>query len=71
MIFGIFLAIIGLIFTTFIFINVATNPVVYNGIGGLRGSFLGSHGMTMPFIISLVVMIAGLIVMFYEAYIRK
>ena len=69
-VFGILLTIIGLIFAAFSFIYAAMNPWNYNGIGGLRGSFLGTN-MTMPFVVGLIVMIIGLSVTFYEAYIRK
>ena len=70
MIFGLLLTVIGLIFSGFSFIHAAMNPWTYNGIGGLRGSFLGTD-MTTPFVIGLVVMVVGLAVIFYEAYIRK
>ena len=70
MVFGILVTIVGLVFAAFSFIWAALNPWSYNGIEGLRGSFLGTN-MTMPFIIGLLVMIIGLSVTFYEAYIRK
>lgn len=69
MIFAIALTTIGLIFTAFSFIWAAINPCDYNGITGLYGAFLGAD-MLLPFIISLVVMISGVLIMFYESYLR-
>ena len=43
------------------------HPCVYNGIGGLMGAFLGADTL-VPFIISTVVMCAGLLLCFIEAY---
>lgn len=69
-VFGTLIAIIGLVFSTFSFVYAAFNPWDYNGISGLMGSFLGTN-MLIPFIISVVVMLIGLIIVWFEAYRRK
>lgn len=69
-IFGIMIAFIGFIFTAFCFIYAVMNPCIYNGISGLKGAFLSQDTGT-PFIISLITMIIGLCLCFYEAYLRK
>jgi hypothetical protein len=69
-VFGIMLVIIGFIFTAFCFIHAVLNPCNYNGITGLKGAFLMADTGT-PFIISLITMVTGLCICFYEAYIRK
>lgn len=69
-VFSIMLTIIGLIFSAFCFMYASLNPWDYNGVTGLMGSFLGTN-MLMPFIISLIVMISGLVISWYEAYKRK
>jgi hypothetical protein len=69
-IFGMMLTVIGFIFTAFCFINAVMNPCDYNGITGLKGAFLGQDTGT-PFTISLITMIIGLCLCFYEAYLRK
>lgn len=67
MVFGVLITIIGVVFSAFSFIYAALNPWNWNGIDGLLGSFLGTH-MLIPFIIGTVVMIAGLVICFKEAY---
>lgn len=69
-IFGMMLVVIGFIISAFCFIYAVMNPWDYNGITGLRGAFLGTHTGT-PFIISMITMIIGLSICFYEAYISK
>lgn len=64
------LVVIGLIFSAFCFVYAVMNPWDYNGITGLRGSFLGTHTW-IPFITSIVTMAIGLLICFYEAYLRK
>lgn len=68
--FGMLISIIGLIFTTICFVCSAINPGIYNEIGGLLGSLLFNH-MLMPFIISLIILLIGLIICGYEAYFNK
>ena len=70
MLFGALLTVIGLVFSAFSFIWAAANPWNYNGIDGLLGSFLGT-GMLAPFIISFLLMTGGLVIVWYETYIRK
>lgn len=67
MIFGVLITVIGLVFSAFSFIYAALNPWNWNGIGGLLGSFLGTH-MLIPFIIGVIIMVAGLWLCFKEAY---
>ncbi len=67
MIFGVLITIIGLVFSAFCFIYAVMNPWNWNGIGGLWGSFLGTH-MLIPFIIGMVIMIVGIVLCFVEAY---
>ena len=67
MICGVLLAVIGLVYSAFCFIYAAMNPCIYNGIGGLKGAFLGSD-MLLPFILSTAVMWIGLLLCFIEAY---
>ena len=67
MIFGLLLAVIGCIFSAFCFFYVVMHPCVYNGIGGLRGAFLNTD-LTVPFVISMIVMIAGIVICGIEAF---
>ncbi len=48
----------------------AFNPWSYNGIGGLRGSLLGT-GMMFPFILFFAIGVVGIVICVYEAYIKK
>ena len=67
---GVLLSVIGLVFSAFAFIYAALNPWNYNGITGLLGSFLGTH-MLIPFIISTLVMLAGLAICFWRAFTKE
>ncbi|MGM9662021.1 MAG: hypothetical protein ACI3WR_02890 [Oscillospiraceae bacterium] len=67
MVLGVLITLIGLVFSSFSFIYAAMNRWVSNGIGGLLGSFLGTH-LLIPFIIATVVMLIGLAICFVEAY---
>lgn len=67
MLFGVLITTIGLVFSAFSFIYAAMNPWEWNGIGGLLGSFLGTH-MLIPFIIGMLIMIVGLVLCFLESY---
>ncbi len=69
-IFGILLVLMGFISSEFCFIYAVMHPWDYNGITGLRGAFLGTQTGT-PFVISMIVLVIGLIICFYEAYIGK
>ena len=66
-IFGALLTVVGLVFSTFSFIYAAQNPWNWNGIDGLLGSFLGTH-MLVPFLIGMLVMLAGLGICFVAAF---
>lgn len=70
MVVGVLITLIGLVFSAFSFIYAAVHPWNYNGITGLRGSFLGTN-MTWPFIIGTIVMIVGLVICIKEAYGKK
>lgn len=67
MIFGVLFTVVGLVFSAFCFIYAAMNPWNYNGIDGLLGSFLGTDTL-IPFFISTVVMLVGIVICFLEAY---
>ena len=67
MICGILLTVLGLIYSVICFVYTLMHPCVYNGIGGLMGAFLGADTL-VPFIISTIVMCAGLLLCFIEAY---
>lgn len=69
-VFGVLITITGLVFAAFSFLYAATNPSDYNGISGLMGSFLGTN-MLVPFIISVVILLIGLAIVWFEAYRRK
>ncbi|MBU5626312.1 hypothetical protein KQI82_05170 [Oscillibacter sp. MSJ-2] len=69
-VFGVMLAVIGLMFAAICFVHALCNPWNYNGIDGLLGSFLGTDTL-IPFVISLLVLIAGVVICGREAYRRK
>ena len=67
-IFGIILCVIGLAFSLSCFIYTIVHPyMTYNDNEGLLASFLGNHTL-IPFIISMLVLIVGVIICIYEAY---
>jgi len=70
MIFGILLALIGLVYSFFCFLWAVKNPWYYNGIDGILGSFLGT-GTLLPFILSLLLLIIGTAVCCCEAFRKK
>lgn len=67
MVFGILITVIGLWLSTCSFIYAALNPWNWNCIDGLLGSLIGTH-MLIPLIIGIIVIIAGLVICFNEAY---
>ncbi len=67
MVFGISVAIVGLVFSTLIFAYVSSTPYVYNDSNGLLASFLGTN-MLIPFIASVMVLTTGLCIIGIEAY---
>ena len=69
-IFGMMLVAMGFILSAFCFIYAVMNPVNFNGIGGLRGAFLGTYTGN-PFIFSMIILLIGLAICFYESYISK
>lgn len=64
---GIILCVIGFMFSFVCFIRTLYNPFYYNGREGLLASFLGNNTL-LPFIISMLVLIAGVSICIYEAY---
>lgn len=64
---GVLLTLIGFVFSAFCFFHAVLNPWTYNGINGLLGAFLGNETL-VPFIISIIIMIAGLTICFVRAY---
>ena len=64
---GIILCIIGFMFAFVCFIRTLYKPFYYNGREGLLASFLGNNTL-LPFIISMLVLIAGVSICIYEAY---
>ena len=61
MICGILLTLIGLVYSASCFVcAVVRQPWSYNGIDGILGSLLGTQTM-VPFIISLIIMVFGLV----------
>ncbi|WP_167956843.1 hypothetical protein [Anaerosporobacter faecicola] len=69
-IYGVMITFIGLLFFAFSFFYAVMNPGTYNNISGLYGSLLYS-GLTVPFIISFIVLIIGIIICGVEAYRKK
>lgn len=69
-IFGMMLVVMGFISSAFCFIYAVMNPWEGYGITGLREAFHVTHTWT-PFVISMIVLVIGLIICFYESYISK
>lgn len=70
MVCGVLTTVVGLVFSAFCFFYTVMNPCIYNGIGGLMGSFLGADTL-IPFIVSTAVMCIGLLLCFAEAFRKK
>lgn len=69
-IFGGLLVIVGLSGAAFCIVAAVAEPWNYNGITGLLGGLLGNR-MLVPLILNSVVVVIGLVISWYEAYIRK
>ena len=67
MVFGVLLTVIGFVFFAFFLIHALLNPVTLNGVDGLLSAFV-SHGTLVPFVLSAIVMCAGLAVCGWEAF---
>ncbi len=67
MVFGVLLTVIGFVFFAFCLIHALLNPVILNGVGGLLSALI-HHGTLVPFILSAVVMCAGLAICGWEAF---
>ena len=67
MVFGALLTLVGLLFSSFCFIYAVLNPVSLNGVEGLMSAFICHHTL-VPFILSSVVMCAGLVICGWEAF---
>lgn len=68
--FGVVLFVLGSIGYLILRLYLATNPCVYNGIGGTYGALIGNELMA-PYIIFCTMAIVGLIVCIYETFFRK
>ena len=69
-IFGILVFLLGLVAMILNYIYAMINPWDYNGITGILGSLLGTNTLG-TFIISIIVIICGLSICWFEAYKRK
>jgi hypothetical protein len=69
-VFGAMVAAVGLVFSAACFVHALANPGVYNGVDGLRGAFLCA-GTLPAFVVSLIVLAAGLALCGFEAYRSK
>ncbi len=67
MVFGVLLTVIGFVFFAFCLIHALLNPVILNGVEGLLSAFI-SHGTLVTFILSAIVMCAGLVICGWEAF---
>ncbi len=67
MVFSVLLTLIGLVFSVICLLDAIVNPCIYNGVGGLLGGLLGEK-ILLPFILSVVVMCAGLALCGWEAF---
>ena len=71
MIFGLLLSAIGCVFSALCFHFAALNPRDgYNGMAGLKAAFLGNQ-LTAPFVIAIIVMVAGIVICGIESFSRK
>ena len=68
--FGVILSFLGTVFFAFSFSYAIINPGVYNNIEGLIGSLL-VNDLMIPFIISGIILVVGLLICGYEAYFNK
>ena len=68
--FGMLLFLLGGIGFLIISLYLSAHPHIYNAITGTRGALLGNNLLT-PYIIFCVMWAAGLVICFYEAYMRK
>ena len=71
MIFGLLLSAIGCIFSALCFYFAAVNPQDgFNRMNGLKAAFAGNQ-LTIPFVIAMIVMIAGVVICGIEAFSKK
>jgi len=70
MFFGALLFMYGFIVKTLFAVLSFIHPWDYNNITGLRGFLLGTK-TTWVFVLSCMMSIVGIVICFYEAYIRK
>lgn len=68
--FGLIVFLLGAVVSVFNYIDAVLNPCNYNGIGGLRGAFLGRGTLALT-IIFMIIMLIGLGIFGFEAYRKK
>ncbi|MCC3866242.1 hypothetical protein K0040_18500 [Terrisporobacter petrolearius] len=68
--FGVIISFLGIVFFAFCFAYAIINPGVYDNIEGLIGSLL-VNDLMIPFIISFIILVVGLLICGYEAYFNK
>ncbi|MFA9556856.1 hypothetical protein ACERII_06115, partial [Evansella sp. AB-rgal1] len=68
--FGSLLLVVGIIGVLVIIVLSVNSPWSYNGIDGFLGFLLGSETITF-FVLFAVMSVAGVVICFYEAYIRE
>lgn len=68
--FGLIVFLLGAVVSVFNYIDAVLNPCNYNGIGGLRGAFLGRGTLALT-IIFMIIMLIGLGISGFEAYRKK
>ena len=67
---GIILSTIGFIYSFACFVYTILNPCIVNGQGGLIVSFR-ENDVLLPFLISILILIIGVLICGYEAYRKK
>ncbi|OPX44082.1 hypothetical protein CLHUN_18780 [Ruminiclostridium hungatei] len=69
-IFGLIIFLFGAVIFVFNYIDAVLNPCNFNGIGGLKGAFLGRGTLDIT-VISVVVLLVGLGICGFEAFRKR
>lgn len=69
-VFGIILSVIGFIYSFACFVYTVLNPCIVNGQSGLIISFR-ENDVWIPFLISILILVIGILILGYEAYRQK
>ena len=69
-VFGTLITFVGIVLSVCCFIHASNHPWTHNGIDVLLGSFLGTETL-VPFIMGIVLILAGLVICFIESYINN